>query len=60
VNWYKKFDGWDLADVVSELGYLRPDGNTLIAQPHLNLDQLWTIGDICRLNFEIRNPLRDK
>jgi YHS domain-containing protein len=58
VNWYEKFDGWDLADVIVELGYLRPDGKTLIAQPHLNPDNLWTIDDIRRLKFEIKNPLR--
>jgi methane monooxygenase component A alpha chain/propane monooxygenase large subunit len=57
-NWYEKFDGWDLADVIIELGYLRPDGKTLIAQPHLNQDNLWTIDDIRRLKFEIKDPLR--
>jgi alkene monooxygenase alpha subunit len=59
LNWYEKFDGWDLADMVVELGYLRPDGKTLIAQPHLNPDNLWTIDDIRRLKYEIKNPLRD-
>ena len=57
-NWYEKFDGWDLADVIAELGYLRPDGKTLIAQPHLNQDRMWTIDDIRRLQFEIKDPLR--
>ena len=57
-NWYERFDGWDLADVVTELGYIRPDGKTLIAQPHLNKDNLWTIDDIRRLKFEIKDPLR--
>jgi len=58
VNWYEKFDGWDLADVIVELGYIRPDGKTLIAQPHLNPDNMWTIDDIRRLKYEIKNPLR--
>jgi methane monooxygenase component A alpha chain/propane monooxygenase large subunit len=56
-NWYEKFDGWDLADVVTELGYIRPDGKTLIAQPHLNPENMWTIDDIRRLKFTIRDPL---
>ena len=57
-NWYERFDGWDLADVVTELGYIRPDGKTLIAQPHLDKDNLWTIDDIRRLKFTIKNPLQ--
>ena len=57
-NWYEKFDGRDLAEVVLELGYVRPDGKTLIAQPHLNLEHMWTIDDIRRLHYEIKNPLR--
>ncbi|MBI3249326.1 MAG: methane monooxygenase [Deltaproteobacteria bacterium] len=57
-NWYEKFDGWDLADVITHLGYLRPDGKTLIAQPHLSHDDMWTIDDIRRLKFEIKDPLR--
>ncbi|MGE0680418.1 MAG: aromatic/alkene/methane monooxygenase hydroxylase/oxygenase subunit alpha [Candidatus Binatia bacterium] len=57
-SWYERFDGWDLADVITELGYIRPDGKTLIAQPHLNSDKMWTIDDIRRLKFEIKDPLR--
>jgi hypothetical protein len=57
-NWYERFDGWDLADIITELGYIRPDGKTLIAQPHLNPDKMWTIDDIRRLKFEIKDPLR--
>lgn len=57
-NWYERFDGWDLAEVITELGYLRPDGKTLIAQPHLDLDNMWTIDDIRRLKFTINDPLR--
>jgi methane monooxygenase component A alpha chain len=57
-NWYERFHGWDLADVITELGYLRPDGKTLIAQPHLDAEKLWTLDDIRRLKFEIKDPLR--
>jgi len=57
-NWYEKFDGQDLADVVVELGYVRPDGKTLIAQPHLNQENMWTIDDIRRLKYTIKDPLR--
>lgn len=57
-NWYERFDGWDLADVITELGYIRPDGKTLVAQPHLKAEKLWTIDDIRRLKFAIKDPLR--
>lgn len=58
-NWYEKFDSWDLADVIIKLGYIRPDGKTLIAQPHLNMEEMWTIDDIRRVGFTIKDPLRD-
>ena len=58
LNWYEKFDGWDLADVVTELGYIRPDGKTLMAQPHLNAENMWTVDDLRRLKYTIKDPLR--
>jgi methane monooxygenase component A alpha chain/propane monooxygenase large subunit len=58
-SWFERFDGWDLADVVTELGYIRPDGKTLMAQPHLNTENMWTIDDIRRLKYTIRDPLRN-
>ncbi len=55
---YEKFDGWNLADVIRYLGYIRPDGKTLIAQPSLRRDcRMWTIDDIERVGYEIKNPL---
>ena len=36
MNFGEKFHGWDLADVIVELGLLRADGKTLIGQPHLS------------------------
>ncbi len=58
VHLYEKFDGWNLADVIRYLGYIRPDGKTLIAQPSLRRDcRMWTIDDIERVGYEIKNPL---
>ena len=58
VHFYEKFDGWGLAEVIRHFGYLRPDGKTLMAQPSLNRERMWTIEDIERLGYEIKNPLR--
>lgn len=58
VHFYEKFDGWSLAEVIRHFGYLRPDGKTLMAQPSLSRERMWTIEDIERLGYEIKNPLR--
>src|SRR5713226_5457885 len=42
-SFYELFDGYDLADFIVENGLLRADGKTLIAQPWLNQEQMWTI-----------------
>ena len=56
-QWYERYHGWDLADVILDLGYIRPDGKTLIGQPSLDLERMWTIDDIRNLRYEVRNPL---
>jgi methane monooxygenase component A alpha chain/propane monooxygenase large subunit len=40
-----------------DLGYIRPDGQTLIGQPALNLKRMWTIDDIRKLKYEVKDPL---
>ncbi|GAB3697979.1 hypothetical protein [Saccharopolyspora tripterygii] len=48
----------DLADIVSDLGYVRDDGKTLIPQPHLDLDdpkKLWTLDDLRGIQFASPN-----
>src|ERR1700710_2162627 len=50
----------DLADIVSDLGYVRDDGKPLIGQPHLRLDdpsKLWTLDDLKGINFASPNIL---
>ena len=56
-TFWGRYHGWDLADVVLDLGFLRPDGRTLVAQPHLRSDRLWTIDDIRALGVTITDPL---
>jgi YHS domain-containing protein len=59
-SFYELFDGYDLADFILENGLLRADGKTLIAQPWLDQDRMWTIDDIKAVRYEIRDPLRNQ
>lgn len=57
-EWETLHHNTDLADVVSNLGYVRDDGKTLIGQPHLHLDdpkKLWTLDDIRGITFQSPN-----
>lgn len=46
-----------LADVILALGYVRQDGKTLLAQPTLSTKRMWTVDDIRRVGYTVRNPL---
>jgi len=37
--------------VVSDMGFVRDDGKTMVAQPHLNLDpkKMWTLDHLRRM-----------
>jgi propane monooxygenase large subunit len=50
-EWETLYHGWNWADVVSDLGYVRDDGKTMVAQPHLDLDpkQMWTLDHMRRM-----------
>lgn len=57
-EWETLYHNWDLADVISDLGYVRDDGKTLIPQPHLELDdpsKLWTLDDVRGITFSSPN-----
>jgi propane 2-monooxygenase large subunit len=47
-EWETLYHGKDVADIMSELGYVRDDGHTLIPQPHLDLDpkKMWTLDEV--------------
>jgi hypothetical protein len=57
-TFYEMYDGYDLAQYVVENGLLRADGKTLIGQPTLDGERMWTIDDIRALKLEIRDPLK--
>jgi propane monooxygenase large subunit len=53
-EWETLYHGWDLADVVEDLGYVRNDGNTMVAQPHVifEQDKMWTLDNIRGIEFQ--------
>jgi propane monooxygenase large subunit len=58
-QWFDRYDGWELSEVVRDLGFVQPDGKTLIAQPHCSEDiPLWTLADIRRCEVELASPNR--
>jgi len=59
-EWETCYHGWDLADVVEDLGYVRTDGKTLIGQPHVNFDdpkKMWTLDHIRGIEWQSPNVL---
>jgi propane monooxygenase large subunit len=59
-EWETLYHGWNWADVVKDMGFVRDDGNTLVAQPHLNLDpsKMWTLDHLRRMpNLQSPNVL---
>jgi propane monooxygenase large subunit len=58
-EWETLHHGKDLADIVTDLGYVRDDGKTLVGQPHLNLDpqKMWTLDDVRGNTFNSPNVL---
>jgi propane monooxygenase large subunit len=37
-EWETMYHNWNFADIVTDMGYVRDDGKTLVAQPHLHLE----------------------
>jgi hypothetical protein len=56
-QFFDRYHGWDLAEVVRDLGFLHPDGKTLVGQPHIDDDTpLWTLDDIAACGCEVKSP----
>lgn len=51
-----RYEGFDLADVTIDMGFVRDDGKTLIAQPTLDGGPRWTLDDIRRCQYEVKKP----
>ena len=56
-EWEECYHGWDLADAIKDLGFVRSDGKTLISQPHLRFDDkhMWTLDHV--KGFTLGSPL---
>ena len=39
-----------------DIGFVRSDGKTLIAQPHLDSDKMWTLDDLKSMDFKLQSP----
>jgi propane monooxygenase large subunit len=55
--WEECYHGWDLADCIKDLGFVRSDGKTIVAQPHLRFEpkDQWTLDDL--KGHTIQSPL---
>jgi propane 2-monooxygenase large subunit len=54
-NFFDRYHGWELSEVVRELGFVREDGKTLIGQPHLEDEGRWTLDDVKSMGFEVKS-----
>jgi methane monooxygenase component A alpha chain len=54
---FEQYSGRELSDVVVEGNGVRSDGKTLIGQPHVRGDKLWTVEDLKRINCVFADPL---
>lgn len=56
-QFFDKYHGWNLADVVRDIGFVREDGKTLVGQPHIDDDKpMWTLADLEACGCEIKSP----
>jgi len=58
-EWETVYHGWDLADVISDLGFVRNDEKTLVPQPHVLFDddKMWTLDNVRGIEFQSPNVL---
>ena len=42
--------------MVRDLGFVRSDGRTLIAQPHLREEGRWTLDDLAAVAMKVESP----
>jgi propane monooxygenase large subunit len=58
-EWETLYHGKDVAEIMQELGYVRDDGNTLVPQPHLDLDpkKMWTLDEVRGITLNSPNLL---
>jgi propane monooxygenase large subunit len=55
-NYFDRYHGWELSEIVRDIGFVRADGKTLIAQPHLENERMWTLDDVKSMDFHVQSP----
>jgi hypothetical protein len=55
-NYFDRYHGWELSEVVRDLGFVRSDGVTPIAQPHLGAERRWSLADLKRHGLTVESP----
>jgi hypothetical protein len=56
-TFWQQNHGLGLDEYIVQSGLLRSDGKTLIAQPSLDTDRMWTIDDVKAWGMEITDPM---
>jgi hypothetical protein len=56
-TFWQHHDGVSIEEFITRNGLLRADGKTLIAQPSLDTDRMWTLDDVAAWNWEFRDPM---
>ena len=56
-NVFEQYSGRELSEIVVEGQGLRADGKTLIGQPHVRGNNLWTVADLKRAGIVCGDPL---
>lgn len=51
-----RYDGFELSEVTRDMGFVREDGKTLIAQPTLDAKRMWTLEDVRRCDYVVQKP----
>ena len=55
-NFFDRYHGMEASEVISDLGLVRSDSQTLIGQPHLESERRWTLSDIKAHGMKIVSP----
>jgi propane monooxygenase large subunit len=55
-NFFDRYHGWEASEIVRDLGFVRADGKTVVGQPSLKKDRMWTVDDVKACNITIRSP----
>jgi propane monooxygenase large subunit len=55
-NWFDRYHGQEMSEVVQQLGFVRPDGKTLMGQPHLREEGRWTLEDLRACELTVESP----